>query len=973
MGRLASTSQFIMTFPRFTHHPAWAGLLLSVVFLVACGCTKDPLPAYGEVAILLSTDMSVPDAFDTLVLGRDGGKRWVFTAGATPGLKDSECGDLSNPDQSGLVFPSTVVLHSNRDEPAALNFTLEACKGNVRVFERSFTVQMPAPGEQRMLRAPILWLCTDWTERCFGCDQVLGSPEQRCFHQHIARLQASEACETSACTDDSDKFYKTVDFRPSEVELYAQTSPHRNDCFDVRVTFDPSHSSAASVPTDWQTHPNDPGRKFCQARIDGDGTTNPKLNLALVLPSGDLGVCDASRCLVALEAFTPIGWARELPGTHEPVSPGVIVLPDAVCHLLDSGQILEVLASVDAPQKGYTTPFCSMTNETALPPDKVSADGKRYTLNDPRRWSSQDNSPPTLRTEVGTLDGLFSKIAVSGAGAGRFTNKQYAFAETRLLTGPVFTFSSWVSLTETRAGTDVSATDPMPILSDIDQTCSMGARLQLRSNAEQSEVVLELGIPTGLVPGSTEQCQLAWTCADFASKSLVGGFFTPWNQGVWRHVAVAHSGTPKIYLDGTAATPKACLEPFTFAAHDDSRFYLGSSRAELTSARTSQPILIDELAVNFSAIGELEILRQFLAPATVPGPSGLRWGAWGGQGSHASVTAGSPLLVSVNDLSNGSAGTYANLAAPLALNDADEASRIRDLSDFDEAVIVADLPPNKPFQFSLLSDHDTRQCTWQLFSKPSPTNLRYSDAVVVDLRRPSWCIDPNCAFDLRSVEYARLGSDWKNAEGSLEYSVRSLTFRKRTQADPSLDRTAAIGGMWGPHGWCWRSVSYAPQWDAAPVAAAEGGGVYFPAPVATPFSSDYAPEKQLPEVATDPSTNLGLGARDVMTCASMQLDVDWDPASPATSWNGSSEPEFAFKDERGHTAYFKLSRPQGLDTVLLMGGKPGIWPTPSEQEYEREYEQIRRSVTQISIRSDQAIAVNGLRCCDSTGTCQDLR
>lgn len=956
-----------MRFFHFTHRNPWAGLLLFVVPLLICGCIKDPLPPYGEVAVLLSTDMSVPDAFDTLVLARDGGKRWVFTAGATPGLMDSECGDLSNPDQSGLVFPSTLVLRSNRDEPVTSTFTLQACKGNARMFQRTFTVQMPAQGEQRMLRAPIQWLCTDWKNRCFGCDKVPGSTEQRCFHQHIARLQTSEACVTSACTDDSDKFYKAVDFRPSEVELY-ETSAHRNSCFDVMDTFDPSEASIASVPTYWQDDPIEPNRKFCEAMIEGDGGSN--LNLALVLPPGDLGVCNAGHCLVALEALNPIGWTRQSPEPRT-TSPRAVVLPNAVCHLLDSGQILEVLASVDAPQKGYTTPFCSMSNSTVLPLDTFPANGKRYSLDDPRVWRAEDESPPTLRTETGTLDGLISQIAVSGARAGRFTNKQYAYTETRLLTSHTFTSAAWVSLTEPSASSNVIATDPMPILSDIDRTCSTGARLQLRSNADRSEVVLEVGLPTSPVPGSTDQCQLTWTCASFAAKSFVGGFRTPWNQGVWRHVAVVHSGTvPRLYLDGILTTSKACLESTTFAPPDDSRFYLGSSRAELGSERTSNPLLIDELVVYYAALKDAEVQQQFLAPATVPGPSGLRWGAWGEEGSHALIQeSGSPLTVSVTDLPNASAGAYANLSAPLALEDAEGTLRVRDLSDFDEAVIVADLPPDKQFQFSLLSDHGTRQCTWHLSSKPSSTNLQYSDAVVIDLRRPSWCIDPNCAFDLRSVERASLGSDWKNEDKSLKYTIRSLAFRKRKLAAPSLQRSTSIGGTWGLHGWCWRSISYTPRWNVGSVTAGDGF-VASPAPIESTWASDI----QLPEIAADPATNRNLGARDLTPCAYIEIDADWDPASPGAAWTANSEPELALQDDRSSTATFKLSKPQGAVVKVPIDLLPSfIWPNPPAEQFSDEYQRIRSSVTRIAIRSDQAINVRALRCCDSSRICGDLQ
>lgn len=964
-----------MTFLRLIQRNHWTDLRLLAVSLLLCGCTKDPLPPYGEVAILLSTDMSVPDAFDTLVLERNQGERWVFTAGTPSPMNGGPCDDLTNAYENALKLPSSLVLRSNREEPVTLDFTLKACKGSSLVFTRSFPVEMPKPGEQRMVRAPIRWLCTNWEKRCFGCNEAAGSLEQHCFHKHITPQQSSQACETSACTDDSKVFFTALEVRPSELELYEEASAQRPNCFDARQTFAASNDAVTSVPVNWQIHPEDSSRRFCQATVDETWISEPTLNLALVLPPGDLGTCDASRCLIALEASTPTGWARESPGSD------ALVLPDAVCHLLDSGQVLEVLASLGAQQKGFTTPWCSIENDPDLPKYVLPAEGKRYTFDDPRLWSTEDKSPPKLQTDVGSLADVFSEIAVSGTGAGRFTNQQFARAEARLIVSPEFTLAAWVSLTALDPDTDVGATNPMPIISDVDSSCMTGARLQLRSNADRSKILLELGIPTGTVADSANVCQLRWSCTSFADKSFIGGFFTPWNPGIWRHVAVVQTGTTPsdksltLYLDGTVAEQLGtCTEASTIEPHDNGNFYVGSSRAEL-DAVGSHPILIDELAIYPYAFDVIELQRLYLASATVPGPSGLRWGVWGGQGSHAAIKPGSPLAVSVTDLDNASAGTYANLSAPLDLKNADGKPRVRDLSDFDEAVIVADVPPQKPFQFSLLSDHGTRQCTWHLIGKTSPENLQYSDTYVIDLRRPSWCIDPACTFDLSRVEQASLGSDWKNGERSnepLTYSVRALAFRKRALAEPSLGRSKAIGGIWGPDGLCWRSISYTPRWDVAPLNAREGF-VDFPAPTDTP---SWSTDNQLPEIAIELTGDRGFGTRSLMPCVTMQLDVDWDLAS-----TGTSEPEFALKDDRNRTATFKLPKQTpGMVNVNLESRPSFIWPVPQPRGTETmeaaenaAYREIRSSVTRISIRSTQATTVKGIRCCDGVGICQDLR
>lgn len=956
--------------------------LLALLGSSAYGCNRDTLPAYGELMLLLSTDMSVPDSFDSLVIeqitadGKSAERHWVFSAGTAQGLPNTDCGDLRNPDASQLSLPATFVLRSNREETYPLSLRLRACNGRALVFERSFTTQMPAPGQQKMLRTPIHWLCSNWKNRCFGCGEEGAASAQNCFRKQIAMLPNTDACSSDACGEDpSQKFYVAVDLRPSEADTYA--SGAKRSCFDVTAAFSWNDAATApvSVPVQWEASLLDPAQSVCVADVDATLLNDPKLNLALVLPPGDLGVCDVDRCLVPLEASTPIGWTRSSGDPQAPVRGNGVALPNAVCHLLDSGQILEVVASTVRPQKGFTMPFCSSSTPSSLPADAAPVGGTTYEFDSANAWLPRERPWPTLQMGLDSDPVSPTDVAISGK-AVSVTNRKYAFSEQPLLVSPEFTVAAWISLTDSFEV--AAAATPMPIVSDVDSRCASGARLELSSSADGSQVVLEAGIPSPS-DGTSDECRLSWSCAEFARMTFAGGFSTPWAMGSWHHVAAERSiGGVTLYLDGVLAPSIPCNTPNTVAPHDHARLYVGSSFAGRDAPVESKPILLDQLALYPSALDQTTLKQLFLYPATVPGPSGLRWGAWGGQGSYATIVKSSaPISSIVTDTDYASAGVFAMLAEPLALKDADGSHHTRDLSDFDEAVIWTTLPADKPFQFSLVAGGGTRQCTWQLFNKPESQGKQYSDALIIDLRRPSWCSDPNCEFDLRNVERLTLGSDWKNGDGQQEYSLRTVAFRKRRAAtNAAATRSALIGGTQGPFGACWRSVSYDPRWDVSPVQLTQqptGQSIAFPKPVENSIASTNAPSPVLPELGLDlPIGSAGL--RDLASCASVELAVDWDPASEASAYGGgNSTPQFVLRDERGKTASINLVRPEGLTPVVIAGEVSEIWPpVSSPQDKQREFERIRSHVTRVSIRSDRAITLFDLRCCDLAENCHAL-
>ena len=125
---------------------------------------------------------------------------------------------------------------------------------------------------------------------------------------------------------------------------------------------------------------------------------------------------------------------------------------------------------------------------------------------------------------------------------------------------------------------------------------------------------------------------------------------------------------------------------------------------------------------------------------------------------------------------------------------------------------VSGFPSEGQFQFSLLSDQGKRQCTWQLRANParSANDIEGPETYVIDLRTPSWCVDPQCRFDVTNVERATIGSYWRDAQPPFEYSVQALAFRKRSGSNATAE---ILGGVTGPSGWCWKSVAYDSDWE----------------------------------------------------------------------------------------------------------------------------------------------------------------
>lgn len=1017
------------------HQPSFAIAELGAVLLslLGTGCSGDVPPAPGELLLLLSSDMQTPDSFDTLILDVGNGIKQRYTAPGTPATQDPEPGcstDLA-PRSKQLALPTTIALLSHSEQPTKVAVTLRACKTGRQVFERTFKTQIPESGQIRMLRTPLRWLCSDWEGRCYGC----GDPDQsdtatdlnssqsaesnvRCAHREISLLETPDACETSACMVNSPEQFESIEYVAEEAAKFVPDSkPDTTTCLnpwtcfamgresqfytvpDVATASDSQASSNAwaQLPTSWN-HTDGETRCLAMRKVTEEAEPIEDFNVALVLPPGSKGFCDPLRCLVHLDANDAVGWKWQ-GANHQ-----TIELPNSVCHMLDSGQILYVAGSLSCPSKTTTVPLCGGTKDEFDRPqslhvptsahltfDEPCSAGQTYT--DTQKQVSlycvQDTriGTSTIRPE------MFSPIAVR-VGAARFNTLQYARMNNTKAISESRSLSGWVSLeaepensTPTPEGTVVD-TSVMPVVSNVAANCSSGIRLELRTCRKNSDVIVALGIPSG--QESEQTCPMSYRYAQLAAKGTAGGYSSPWQAGNWYHIAAVYPSRSdaRIYVNGREAAPATVDSDCPLVASelqptDGDQTFIGSQPAlasRYAAASRDQPwrvsptLLVDELTFHPEALSRDDVRRMMLETSTEIATSGLRWGGWGTQGSYSNLKHnGDASWFEVQDEPFSSAGGYALLVDPEDLQASSPQhlteNPTQDLTEFDQAVLVADLPPHRLFQFAVVSDNGRRQCTWQLATGTTEGRSTH----VIDLNRPSWCVDPKCGFDRASVDRITIGTDWKATQGSVNIAPIALAFRKRSI---SAEGEHSLGGIEGPGGLCWRPVAYDPQWVVEPAltAAALISSATQPAvTVRTPqaFASYAQPdpygehEKQVPEFAADFMDDSG--PRDFSNCASVRLCLEL-----GRSTIENAESAFVLQNDRGQTAWWSMRNSATEASscshwVDISAQHTGIWPNGADVDA------IRGSVTRLSIRYSGQVTVQSAECCNADASrCDDI-
>jgi hypothetical protein len=764
---------------------------------------------------------------------------------------------------------------------------------------------------------------------------------------------------------------------------------------------EPGTIAGSQIPVDWHqlegAAANDDDKSLrCLGTLQAPPLDWKRVNVALVVPNDRGGYCDGARCLVALDSDTRIGW-KFGEGT-------TIEFPPAVCHMLDSGQILYVVSSETCPKKNPATPICEVgfsdTSGDSTDPTEKSYESRaqlNYGFDIAQMAYPNEYNGETFDVDSGQIASIYesdpagqslallgSKFTdfagqrsiylggVDGDSAGFFNNQRWAKSTNEVKFSGDLTASVWVSLTDQ---TGAKPTEPflpiMPIISNLSDDCMSGLRLELRTCTDDpTSVVAVVGRPYG--KDDQQRCNLQLTYAPLARRSFAGGYFTPWNTGNWYHLAVAMKpGVTKLYVDGKrgeATIPTECLSTTAntqdVQSSDGSHLVVGANPNSFTSA-PSRTVLIDEVKFYPQALTDVDVARFELQGRSRPGASGFRWGVWGTQGGYSIVRTGKAAQeYQLFDAGYSSTGVYAELGQPRNLARVTGATEPPDLSGFDEAVLVIDGQKyRKALQFALTSDHGSRQCTWHLpgwsESGVSPADITEREAFVIDLHHPSWCVTPNLTFDMKHVERVSLGTDWTPGGSRYKLRIAALAFRKRN-ADPSSEAESLLGGVVGPSGWYWKSVAYEAAWTPQPVQQL-GKSVTVAAPVQR---GAYSAE---PELAADLPDDLP-ARRDFSACRSMQVSFK----ITAPDLTSIQPPMFVMQNESGQNWSVNLPKGGGEPaTVDLAQGT--AWPTDDGGRVKKPtLDNVLPAVTRVSIRSSSALQVDYVKCCDASGTCHDI-
>jgi hypothetical protein len=789
-------------------------------------------------------------------------------------------------------------------------------------------------------------------------------------------------CSVSACGSGKSA-YPLLDYAPEETNRYR--SETKKGCFDVQGCFgaqtelESNEPRSTPIAVDWAERPlgDQPSTSRCIAKLESGRTTeSSKLNLALVLPRGTQGHCSGSSCLVVLEADSALGWKVD---DSDAAS---LLLPDAICRMLDSGQLLAVRASTRCAAKTEDIPPCNpdttveASDEDAATevaePEPVPA--RHY------RFDERGDSAAVFVEDFNNLD--LSPVTVDGqprastdvdgilGSARSFDSQDYARANSSLEPKESYGVSLWLSLSEAALST-TAKDQQLPVISYLSSTCQSGFRIALERCADGLGVQIAFAHPVGALPGQVTPdqtctgscdhlCSVEWHYALLASTSYGGGFYTPWKRGDYRHLALSYSRNagPTFYVDGRRATllESSCATPTSLiATPDDAYLYVGSNAdaARALVPRTG-PLLFDELSLFNQELSEDQVRWLYTNQLTKKGPGGVRWGTWVTQGGRAEIHSSDASLVSatIDDIAYSSAGLFALLQrdpgnGALILDD------LADLREYDEAVLWAKLPPNVPFQFALSAEHGLRQCTWQLQSGNEPY-------YVINLRQPSWCVDPECGFDLSEVERVSIASDWKNSGGRLSsFEVSALSFRKRlfTGEDLSPGTPNRLGGLPGPGEFCWRALSFFPEWLGRLTRYTASRGIGIEVLRRNDTGSNYT------ELGADlPTSGHSDRPRDFTTCP--VVNVCTTEALPAQSL------EFVLTNERGQTCSWPLSRVSQSSCYRAPLNASGVlWPRPTEGTADfpppQVPEDVARTAVRMALRFPGDLQVQSVQCCDA--------
>src|ERR1017187_4448228 len=165
------------------------GRLWPLVF-ASCSTAKTRVP--GEVVVLVTSDMAVPEDIDTLT--------WSVTV-----VGDEAPFKLDSVDLKGKPLPQTLAIVSDHAATGSVRIALDASRAGTPRVHREALVTLPSDSEVKRLTMPLDWLCTRDANPSLACG-------------------AGQTCVAGRCV-------------PSAAEIVPYTPPDAGACFNVGTCF----------------------------------------------------------------------------------------------------------------------------------------------------------------------------------------------------------------------------------------------------------------------------------------------------------------------------------------------------------------------------------------------------------------------------------------------------------------------------------------------------------------------------------------------------------------------------------------------------------------------------------------------------------------------------------------------------------------------------------------------------------------
>lgn len=283
--------------------------------LATASCGKEQLPARGQLMLVVSTNMQVPGAFDSIRIE-------VLSYGSVQFLNDYKVGPTA------LKLPASLGIVAGSEPGHPVTIRVSSSKnGKVRTLREIVTT---VPSDRvATLEAPIEWFCLDRVS-----SDNAGAASSSCVD--------GQTCVAGACVATDIDAMTLNDYVVGDV-FGGGDGTGIGNCFDTvrcfdsgrEVEIDTTSCSIASITaTDQQT-----------------------VSVALVVPTGTPeGICGPRSCWVPLDANSESGW---MPNGSR------IRLPKAACTQLSSGAARAIAVTTSCTGKTASLPTCGEWSSVA--------------------------------------------------------------------------------------------------------------------------------------------------------------------------------------------------------------------------------------------------------------------------------------------------------------------------------------------------------------------------------------------------------------------------------------------------------------------------------------------------------------------------------------------------------------------------------------------------------------------------------